>query len=310
MSSQVDIASIVSEVLDRRITNYFLKAGCGIVFPRAHTNRSNDLSHLALVVFEYFITLRCEIQLFWKGKCTGAAILFYFNRYLSLAVNIYEVAFKDYISSTQSCTEEIKALRSIDYMQYLFWAGPTGVLDPIIGCIGIDDVSQDLSKLHDIFHVFVTFSCSRAIANVFFPLQSHPGAIENFSFVLQLREPLAAILVSRFLLDLQSANRRASNARGTTITLHDGGTGSLVFERVIGPLGSSIYVDPGSYSDMFDEDEDEDEDEGGLTMDPQDPRLTEMGGWHCPNVDADLEGGSQAEMTTPSSPESRFWTTS
>lgn len=84
---------------------------------------------------------------------------------------------------------------------------------------------------------------------------------------------LAGILVSRFLLDLQSANRRASNPQGTT--LHDGGTESLVFERVIGSIGSSIYADPEEnyFEDMFEEDQDA----GCLTMEAQE-NLTDVGG--------------------------------
>ena len=116
-------------------------------------------------------------------------------------------------------------------------------------------------------------------------------------FVNSLHSPprLATILVSRFLLDLQSANRRASNPQGTT--LHDGGTESLVFERVIGSIGSSIYADPEEnyFEDMFEEDQDA----GCLTMEAQE-NLTDVGGQHCLNADAGLEGGLGKDMTTRS----------
>ena len=42
-----------------------------------------------MVVYEYMITLGREVQLFWRRKLTGAAALFYLNRYLSLVVNVY-----------------------------------------------------------------------------------------------------------------------------------------------------------------------------------------------------------------------------
>ena len=35
------------------------------------------------------ITLGREVELFWKGRLTGAAVLFFFNRYLSLVVDVY-----------------------------------------------------------------------------------------------------------------------------------------------------------------------------------------------------------------------------
>ena len=40
-------------------------------------------------MYEYLITLGHEIELFWKGRGTGAAALFYLNRYLGLLSNIY-----------------------------------------------------------------------------------------------------------------------------------------------------------------------------------------------------------------------------
>lgn len=58
-------------------------------------NDSQCHSHPGLVVYEYLITLEREVQLFWKGKWTGAAVLFYFNRYLSLFVNIYAMVLTD-----------------------------------------------------------------------------------------------------------------------------------------------------------------------------------------------------------------------
>ena len=38
----------------------------------------------ALIIFESLITIGQEVKYFWSGKVTGAAILFYLNRYLTL----------------------------------------------------------------------------------------------------------------------------------------------------------------------------------------------------------------------------------
>lgn len=43
------------------------------------------------------MTLGREVELFWKGKCRGAAILFYINRYLNLLFSIYELVCIAYI---------------------------------------------------------------------------------------------------------------------------------------------------------------------------------------------------------------------
>ncbi|KAI0788055.1 hypothetical protein C8Q74DRAFT_1196370, partial [Fomes fomentarius] len=42
----------------------------------------------ALLVYDYFLTLPAEVNLFWKRRRTGAAVLFFANRYLSLLYNI------------------------------------------------------------------------------------------------------------------------------------------------------------------------------------------------------------------------------
>lgn len=44
----------------------------------------------ALVVYEYIITLGEEISLVWRGRVTGAVVLFVLNRYLNLGVVIYQ----------------------------------------------------------------------------------------------------------------------------------------------------------------------------------------------------------------------------
>ena len=39
--------------------------------------------------YDYALTFSREVELFWKGRLTGAAVLFFFNRYLSLVVDVY-----------------------------------------------------------------------------------------------------------------------------------------------------------------------------------------------------------------------------
>ena len=53
------------------------------------------------MVYEYLVTLRREVELFWNHKWTGAAVLFYFNRYLSLLVNVYGLVASDAHTSVQ-----------------------------------------------------------------------------------------------------------------------------------------------------------------------------------------------------------------
>ncbi|KAI1791820.1 hypothetical protein LXA43DRAFT_378599 [Ganoderma leucocontextum] len=64
---------------------------------------------------------------------------------------------------------------------------------------------------------------------------------DNVSYFTLFTLPLSAILVSRFMLHLQSANCRVTDVASSQLTIPDGA--SLVFERVIGSLGTSISQD-------------------------------------------------------------------
>ena len=57
---------------------------------------------------------------------------------------------------------------------------------------------------------------------------------------------MSAILLSRFLLHLQSANLRALSGRGSSAhaaTTMTSPHGSIVFERVVGSLGASLVAE-------------------------------------------------------------------
>lgn len=47
---------------------------------------------IALLAYEYLLTLTREIALFWKRGLTGASVLFFLNRYIILALHIFNFA--------------------------------------------------------------------------------------------------------------------------------------------------------------------------------------------------------------------------
>ena len=49
-----------------------------------------------VVFFEYFITFGQEVDLFWRGKITGATVLFLANRYLSMILFGYMVVINSF----------------------------------------------------------------------------------------------------------------------------------------------------------------------------------------------------------------------
>ncbi|TBU36738.1 hypothetical protein BD309DRAFT_877790 [Dichomitus squalens] len=84
---------------------------------------------------------------------------------------------------------------------------------------------------------------------------SYPSVVSHFTI------PLSAILVSRFLLHLQSASLRAvgSIPSSQISSLHL--DRSLVFERVVGSLGASISAEDYLKEDYGDGDDEERADE-------------------------------------------------
>ncbi|TBU34174.1 hypothetical protein BD311DRAFT_802551 [Dichomitus squalens] len=103
--------------------------------------------------------------------------------------------------------------------------------------------------------------------HLMFTLLSIDLAFEPVSYMTMFTEPVTAVLVSRFLLDLQAANRKALDLDPqdmSHIGSSQGPTGSLIFERVVGSLGSMIL--PGELVELATDDE--------TTADPLDAENT------------------------------------
>ena len=65
-----------------------------------HNLRTHVGLKLALVVYEYMLKFRDEVELFWSGKAGAARVLFLTNRYLTL---LYSVT-RFLCASTNVCT--------------------------------------------------------------------------------------------------------------------------------------------------------------------------------------------------------------
>ena len=65
--------------------------------PQLYTHTPSPLL-VALVFYDYVITLDHEINLFWKRKFTGATILFLLNRYLLVLFYIIDIASTEHSS--------------------------------------------------------------------------------------------------------------------------------------------------------------------------------------------------------------------
>ena len=81
--------------------------------------RKPDLLSSALIFYEYSITFSDETRLFWTKKITGAVVLFFANRYITLAYNLYLIYFEN---APQSGGEEVSflAFLQVAFTDYSF----------------------------------------------------------------------------------------------------------------------------------------------------------------------------------------------
>ncbi|RPD68588.1 hypothetical protein L226DRAFT_517059 [Lentinus tigrinus ALCF2SS1-7] len=179
----------------------------------------------------------------------------------------------------------------INMIQY--GKGLTGIVDPIVGCASITPgLSPELGQRFTIVSRTTQIALDLLLVGITWrtiPRQGHGMGSSSFTAVV-LRHgnvmlvlntlhlaltlvsievvpstpasiitlftlPLTAILVSRFLLDLQYANREAVHLHSgdrredasSADSAHD--TSSINFERIVGSLGSTMMAEPLAESD-------------------------------------------------------------
>ncbi|KAI0682287.1 hypothetical protein C8T65DRAFT_750688 [Cerioporus squamosus] len=130
----------------------------------------------------------------------------------------------------------------VNLAQFHFDLG--GVIIPVYDCIGTYDMPPWLmptrkSILRDGIIYFVSIAILNALHLALTALSTLDTPLENSSLVTYFTEPLTGILVGRFLLHLQAANRKALDLQ-SSIHSEAHGTATLVFARAVGSLVSSL----------------------------------------------------------------------
>ncbi|OSD00116.1 hypothetical protein PYCCODRAFT_1437671 [Trametes coccinea BRFM310] len=284
-------------------------------------NTCCPIAVLAFLTYEYLITFDSEVGLFWRSKFTGASALFLTNRYWPLLVNILNITssarMSDQVLPT-SCDAYVKALQTIELLQYFPWAAfsalrtyalsrgnralsilvfflsivPMGVNfsqyhwlvvinDPTIGCSKSSTISADMAKrltiasrtcliAADVIVLLVTWTSTFGTIRIadaalkgrpsFVRLLVRDGAFFNrfvlcqvmsdiafitndalspVSYFTTFTEPITAVLVSRFLLNLQEVNQYNQRSSLSTVSLTQSVTLDFA-SRIVGSLGSSL----------------------------------------------------------------------
>ncbi|TFK84135.1 hypothetical protein K466DRAFT_589157 [Polyporus arcularius HHB13444] len=95
--------------------------------------QSQYTSHLCIagssvfLMYDYVITFGQEVELFWTNRLTGATVLFFANRYISLLFDVMGLVEPFGRFSDQSCPRFVKALAGVSYSQYIIWASFSGL---------------------------------------------------------------------------------------------------------------------------------------------------------------------------------------
>ncbi|KAI9065011.1 hypothetical protein FKP32DRAFT_538207 [Trametes sanguinea] len=228
-----------------------------------------EISSLTLLGYHYVLTIEEEIEQISRQKFTSSTVIYLANRYLPLAVIIYQ--WSPVSNGLKACLAEERSFVTLQALQYFVWAAFSALLHqpgynsaPLLSRIPL--VFADLAvivitwktqyndhKLGAIvarkgrpslatvlyhngikyFAVLTLLNIPQILTACFVAIPTSPEYM--VAGMIQFIEPLTAILVASFLTDL----RKAAEARTYQASLAS--FGSLDF-RVVGSLGASLHA--------------------------------------------------------------------
>ncbi|KAI0722674.1 hypothetical protein C8Q76DRAFT_793688 [Earliella scabrosa] len=225
-----------------------------------------------LFTYEFCLTFGREVELFWRRKFTIASVLVILNRYVPLVVNLMDTPYViPHSGITYSGTvlnylqflpwAVFSALRAytlaskawpIALVVFILSIAPLVANYVILGysvaTFNSDDSLKDLPRSircrrSDIlFRDGILYFLVLLIINIIhlgLSILSMTTSLSSggqefvFSFIL-LSSPISAILITRFMMDLQEVNNNMAHQNSLA------SMGSLRFERFIGSLGTTL----------------------------------------------------------------------
>ncbi|KAI0730735.1 hypothetical protein C8Q76DRAFT_690767 [Earliella scabrosa] len=241
-----------------------------------------NIAATAFLVYESLITLDVESKYFWSGKMTGAKVMFFGNRYIALLYAVLASFALVPTSERCSCVQFAKTTPVIGVLQFIPWAAFSSLrafvlsrsklLSIAIFVISLVPVGANLVDLftvqtaknmlafkggtHDCdigTAYFVVLFCLNIVHLVFTVNRTlNNGTI---SVMTTFTTPMTAMLISRFLIQLQVAHQRTVRVDSNDALYLSNGEveGELSFAaRVVGSIGSVINA--GQDQDRTDED--------------------------------------------------------
>ncbi|KAH9888970.1 hypothetical protein C8Q73DRAFT_655086, partial [Cubamyces lactineus] len=108
MASGEDAAAAAQEVL---------------LYQAAQTNIFWTSSAMALLAYDYLLTLRHEVRFVWSRKFTGATVLFLLNRYIIILLYLVDIiTLFPIISKVSACPGTGRFITVLEVLPYIVWA--------------------------------------------------------------------------------------------------------------------------------------------------------------------------------------------
>ncbi|RPD80818.1 hypothetical protein L226DRAFT_556694 [Lentinus tigrinus ALCF2SS1-7] len=224
----------------------------------------------AVFMYEWMLTFDREVDLFWRRKVTVSSILFLVNRYLPFVVILIFAPWqnppttgKGYMSPMHAarlfgCELIVNlwlvfsALRAyvlsskgwpVATLVFLLSLAPVGVNYTYRTSKELKALNQTTSLSSVLFRDGVLYFTTLTILNILHLnfsllsiLDNNVYTSGNSSDISVLNEPVTAILISRFLIDLQEANIQSMHQDSLA------SVGTLNFDRVVGSASFCLSV--------------------------------------------------------------------
>ncbi|TBU41600.1 hypothetical protein BD309DRAFT_1010785 [Dichomitus squalens] len=91
-------------------------------------NNNCSIAAIELFLYDFLVTYADEVVCFWRGKWTGATVLFFMNRYVALLSTLFEFIYGFVpCSESSSCMVGTKVGVCLQMAKYLLWAAFSGL---------------------------------------------------------------------------------------------------------------------------------------------------------------------------------------
>ncbi|RDX53735.1 hypothetical protein OH76DRAFT_1479520 [Lentinus brumalis] len=237
-----DAAAVVDLFSSIYTGNYCAIAASGAFTPlQAPRWQPHELlvSPIALFFFDALVvTFAREVACFWTAKRTGGSLLFFANMWISMVLYIMGLvefaSFHSDESRTVIIISRVPLIVADILLIYITW---TKLGSRVHTRLSLSDI-----LLRDGIKYFVVLFILNVL-HLVLSVTAVAGDLEG-SYVTEFTAPITAILISRFLLELQEANQMA-------VQLDHGGSSRDPYDTpsFISSLGGFINPDPPASSD-------------------------------------------------------------